>query len=143
MSPAPEPVVGPAQDCLVLLQSAPGERPGTVFKLGKSPCSIGRSSDNDIVLEEERVSRKHATLLRVDGGWEITDAGSRHGTWIEHVRIAEPVLLASGTRFHIGASIFKFLSGDDVESASHEEVYRSTISDALTCLANRRKLEEE
>src|SRR5262249_48444568 len=39
--------------------------------------------------------------------------------------------------------IFKFLTGDDVEFAYHDEIYRLSITDNLTGLANRRALENE
>ena len=143
MSPAPAPVWGPTQDCVVLLQAPPGELPGKVFRLGAALCRLGRGSDNDIVLEDERVSRHHATLERLDSGWAITDNRSAHGTWIDGARIKGTVPLVSGARFHVGTSIFKFVGGDDIESKVHEEIYRTTICDPLTGLANRRKLDQD
>jgi len=106
-------------------------------------CRLGRGSDNDIVLEDERVSRHHATLARLGSGWAIKDNRSAHGTWIDGARIKGTVPLMSGARFHVGTSIFKFVSGDDIESKVHEEIYRTTISDPLTGLDNRRKLEQD
>src|ERR1700752_3914996 len=40
--------------------------------------------------------------------------------------------VGSGDRIKIGLTIFKFLSGEDVEAQYHEEIYRMTIIDGLT-----------
>ncbi len=38
--------------------------------------------------------------------------------------------------------IFKYLSGDNIEAAYHEEIYRLTIEDGLTRISNKRYLDE-
>jgi hypothetical protein len=42
-------------------------------------ASIGRATDNDIVLNDFSVSRKHAFLKKEDGDWVIYDNGSTNG----------------------------------------------------------------
>lgn len=141
-SPAPPPSRRESQDCLVVLAGV-GQRLGTVLRLTKDQISVGRSSDNDFVLEDDRVSRQHAVLHRQDGRWAIADVGSRHGTWIDDARVDGYALLRNTARLQIGATIFKFLTGDDVESDVHEEIYRVSVTDGLTGLNNRRVLDEE
>jgi pSer/pThr/pTyr-binding forkhead associated (FHA) protein len=52
------------------------------ISIGSSPVTIGRSSNNDIVVSDSNVSRKHAEL-RDDGGlWILTDLGSTNGTLV-------------------------------------------------------------
>jgi diguanylate cyclase (GGDEF)-like protein len=53
------------------------------------------------------------------------------------------VKLRGGDRLKIGSHIFKFLTGDDVESAYHDEIYRLSITDNLTGIPNRRALRDE
>lgn len=43
--------------------------------------SIGRAVDQDFVVGDQRVSRKHARLSWVNGGFELTDLSS-YGTWV-------------------------------------------------------------
>src|SRR5476649_2328045 len=50
-----------------------------VFDLVKEEASIGRSSDNDIVLNDFSVSRRHAYLRRENGIWYLADNQSTNG----------------------------------------------------------------
>src|SRR5262249_38688527 len=51
-------------------------------------------------------------------------------------------MMRDGDYLRIGNTIFRFLSGGNVESEYHEEIYRLTIMDALTHVHNRRYLLE-
>lgn len=70
--------------------------------------SIGRSSDNDIVLVDARVSRRHAMIVRVGIGFVIHDTGSANGVEINSARIAGSAALAHGDEVRIGNSEFTF-----------------------------------
>jgi len=70
---------------------------------------IGRSSDLELVLLEEMVSRKHARLLHGESGLVITDLGSTNGTFVNGEKVTETVL-KEGDRFLIGTSIFKVVT---------------------------------
>jgi hypothetical protein len=60
----------------------PPERPGQAYV-------VGRHLDCDLVLDDESVSRRHASL-RLDGDrWLISDLGSRNGTHVNGWRVAE------------------------------------------------------
>jgi serine phosphatase RsbU (regulator of sigma subunit)/pSer/pThr/pTyr-binding forkhead associated (FHA) protein len=50
-------------------------------------ASIGRSSACEVVLADEAVSRRHASVHQANGTWFITDLGSRHGTMVNAVRL--------------------------------------------------------
>ncbi|RIK97376.1 MAG: hypothetical protein DCC71_21740 [Proteobacteria bacterium] len=47
----------------------------------------GRSSDCDVVLAQDEVSRRHARFERVDGRYEVRDLGSVNGTFVNGRRI--------------------------------------------------------
>lgn len=59
--------------------------------------SIGRSPDNDIVLDQPRASRIHARLRPAGRDWVIRDLNSTNGTWFKGERIEERRLVAGDT----------------------------------------------
>jgi hypothetical protein len=72
---------------------------------------IGRSSDLDMVLVEDMVSRKHARIgMQGDQIW-IEDLGSTNGTFVNGEKIKR-ARLKEGDRVLIGTSILKLISGD-------------------------------
>lgn len=58
----------------------------------KKRISIGRTNDNDIVLENRAVSRKHATIEFNDNAAVIIDNESLNGTFVNNRKISEEVL---------------------------------------------------
>lgn len=69
-----------------LLISRKGEAP-RAHNLEKQPVTIGRSSDNDIALNAEGISRRHARLERTAAGWRILDLGSTNGTLLDNAKL--------------------------------------------------------
>lgn len=74
---------------------------------------IGRSSDLDMVLVEEMVSRRHARILMEEGVISIEDLGSTNGTFVNGEKIQRGVL-KEGDRILIGTSILKVVPASDV-----------------------------
>jgi hypothetical protein len=72
---------------------------------------IGRSSDLDMVLVEDMVSRKHAKISTIGGQIVIQDLGSTNGTFVNGEKIKK-VRLKEGDRILIGTSIIKLVSVD-------------------------------
>ena len=105
---------------------------GKRFPLDTSPLRIGRGSENTLVLEGDSVSRRHARLEYRDDKWWCYDEGSTNGTFVNDRPVAYELPLANGARIKVGSTIFKYLSGHDVEAQYHEEIYRLTIVDGLT-----------
>src|SRR5437868_11531557 len=72
---------------------------------------VGRSSDLDMVLVEDMVSRKHARIaMQQDQIW-IEDLGSTNGTFVNGEKIKR-ARLKEGDRVPIGTSILKVIAGD-------------------------------
>jgi pSer/pThr/pTyr-binding forkhead associated (FHA) protein len=95
---------------------------------------IGRSSELDMVLVEDMVSRKHAKITTDDKTVSIQDLGSTNGTFVNGEKIRK-VELKDGDRILIGTSIVKlvYVDGENTNSLSETEA-RSRM--AVT--ANRR-----
>lgn len=77
------------------------------FMLNKPVMNIGRAPNNDIVIPEQTVSGKHATIHVQKGSFFLTDLGSTNGTFVNGSRI-ENHLLKSGDLIKFGAAQCKF-----------------------------------
>jgi len=78
--------------------------------------SIGRTADNDIVLDgEDTVSRRHAELSQTDARWELRDLGSSNGTHLNGVRLGpdETVQVGPSDVIGIGAVTLRLRAVDD------------------------------
>src|SRR5207244_5207124 len=73
-------------------------------ELGDKTLSIGRSSQNDLCLDDPGVSRAHARIERMYQGYFVVDAGGKNGTFVNDVRIVEPTLLKKGDCVRVGSS---------------------------------------
>jgi hypothetical protein len=72
----------------------PDVAPGTQLLLGRSRAS-------DVRFLEPSVSRRHAALQRVEGGWLLVDRASTHGTRLNGRRI-QRAILADGDEVTLG-----------------------------------------
>jgi pSer/pThr/pTyr-binding forkhead associated (FHA) protein len=66
--------------------------------------TIGREG-TDVVIDDDELSRRHAALRPARGGVELEDLGSLNGTFVDGRRIEAPMLLGSGARIKMGATI--------------------------------------
>jgi len=119
-------------DCLVVIYTKEPTLLGKRFVLDTSPMRIGRGTENHIVLDGDSVSRRHAHLEQRGPAWYGVDDGSTNGTYVNDEQIVREQVLSNGDRVKVGPTIFKYLSGQDVEAQYHEEIYRMTIIDGLT-----------
>ena len=62
------------------------------FPLDRPSISIGRHADQDIVLSDTFVSRRHAVLHQTAAGYEIEDLASSHGTYVNGARVQNALL---------------------------------------------------
>ena len=69
--------------------------------LGPEPLAIGRDPQNDVVLDDRRVSRKHAEIRLRLGRFTLYDLQSTNGTYVNGRRVAE-IVLSDGDRLSIG-----------------------------------------
>ena len=83
---------------------------GTRLELTDRSWIIGRSTDTDIVLASPDVSRRHAELRTVDGGWTISDLGSTNGLTVNGTEVTD-YHLGDGDEIAIGRFSLVFHSG--------------------------------
>ena len=72
------------------------------FPLAGEEVSIGRGVDNDVVLPDASVSRRHAVVRREGERWEVVDQGSTNGVLLNRSRVQQAALRA-GDVLRIGA----------------------------------------
>ncbi|HWO94104.1 MAG TPA: FHA domain-containing protein [Dehalococcoidia bacterium] len=83
-----------------------GQTVGAEYGIAVLPCTIGRSPECDIVLEDLRVSRRHARLTRDGEAFIIEDLGSANGTWLDGARI-EQAHVHDGATLTLGGPRFR------------------------------------
>jgi two-component system cell cycle response regulator len=132
---------GSGDDCLVIIYSPDEHNFGKRQVLGSEALRIGRERGNQIVLPSDSVSRRHCRIDLRKTGWFIKDLGSTNGTYVND-ELVEEYQLRRGDQVKVGDTIFKYLSGQDVEAQYHETIYRMTIMDGLTNVHNKRYLLE-
>lgn len=129
------------QDCLVIIYSGDARQFGKRHVLGPDPVTMGRGSENTIVLENDSVSRRHCRIERRGRSYAVHDLDSTNGTYVND-EIVTDYTLRRGDQVKVGDTILKFLSGSDMEAQYHETIYKMTIVDGLTGVNNKRFLME-
>jgi len=80
-----------------------------VYPLQVGVNTLGRSSENDVVVEDAYASRRHcAILLHSTEKAELHDTASKNGTFLNGQRLAGPTLLKPGDEIRISARPFVF-----------------------------------
>ena len=126
------------QVCLVVIY---GSTLGRKYDLTEDVITIGRDQSNSIVLDVDSVSRRHARIEAFGKDRFLVDLNSTNGTYLND-SLAVRERLKNGDLVKVGDTIFKYLSGANIESAYHEEIYTMTVTDGLTQIPNKRYLLE-
>ena len=98
---------------------------------------IGRSSDLDMVLVEDMVSRKHAKIVTDGKVVSIQDLGSTNGTFVNGEKIRN-VQLKDGDRILVGTSIIKLVAGSGEVRAPAASLSEIEARSKLQVTASRR-----
>jgi sRNA-binding regulator protein Hfq len=89
-----------------------GPHSGDVFKLQSGINTVGRSSDNVIVLSKDKeISRRHALILQESGRFVVQDQNSLNGTFVNDEQITGPRYLEDGDEILVGLSTLKYQEG--------------------------------
>jgi hypothetical protein len=79
-----------------------GPTAGNVYALEKTEMFIGRDLDNDIVINDPEVSRRHARLFLQGKTYVLEDLGSTNGTVVNGQRLMGPYILKDGDAITLG-----------------------------------------
>lgn len=91
------------------------------FQLDRKVVTLGRGTENDIMIDSGSVSVHHAEMRRVEGGYELHDIGSTNGIKLDGVR-HEFIPLHSGSSLKIGDAAFDFsLTVEELEALEREK----------------------
>ena len=115
-----------------------GRAVGKMFKIDGNKMVVGRFAGNEIVLDDEGVSRAHANVERNALGLILVDNASTNGVFVNGIRI-ERHLLEDGDKVQLGSSaILKFSYQDEVEERAQKQLYDSATRDGLTSCFNKK-----
>lgn len=100
--PLPEtPPIGPDESLFALhIHSPTGNQQRSEFPMRE--ITIGRSSESDLILRRNDISRRHARILMRDGRFILLDLKSENGTYVNGRRIGSPQVVKPGDCIAIG-----------------------------------------
>jgi FHA domain len=102
--------LGPrARTGALVVLSSPALKEDSERTLDSSPVTIGRSSDNDMALEEDEFASAHHARVepRRDGVW-VEDVGSTNGTFVNGSKLSRPQRLTAGDVIRVGETDLRF-----------------------------------
>ncbi len=94
----------PIPTLIVQREDAPDEE----IRWEQSVLTIGRDPTNNLVIDDKRVSRRHARFERDDVGFYIHDLESTNGTYLNQQRISGAQLLRNNDEVWVGDRVIVF-----------------------------------
>lgn len=98
------PAVSQSEPTLTVLY---GKQEGIVYRLTGTQARVGRSPKCEVFLNDMTVSREHALLEKVGGGWSIKDTGSFNGVWVNNANV-DHVMLKDRDIIQIGCFVLRY-----------------------------------
>ncbi|GAB3962721.1 FHA domain-containing protein [Plantactinospora veratri] len=95
-------------ELLPILTVTSGPLRGASFRLRPGVRRIGREDGADVLLDDPKVSRWHATVELTAGRVLLTDTGSTNGTWLNDERLSGHTELRDGDRIRLGNLELRF-----------------------------------
>ncbi|WP_232547377.1 FHA domain-containing protein [Propioniciclava soli] len=86
------------------LRITQGQQQGLTMELGQA-LQIGRSTDCQLILDDDYVSTRHARIVRGERGYLVEDLGSTNGTYLNNERISTPVPFTPNDTLRIGRTL--------------------------------------
>ena len=82
-----------------------------VFPLKNAFTIVGRSLECEIVISDPHISSKHIQIGKTAQGFTLSDLGSVNGTFVNDVKLLNPVMLRDGDEILIGVTKLVFSEG--------------------------------
>src|SRR6516162_8911682 len=115
--------------------------------LGPGILTIGRASDNQLVVNPATASSHHAEIRSGVSGYSLTDLGSTNGTFVNEQPLAPhlPRLLQGGDRIRIGDKVFLYEAGrpDFQRPPVQENSYKDVPTERMSAIENRAMSQSE
>lgn len=109
---------------LIVLQ---GPDKGRTLRASDDLCVIGRGGSG-IALSDPTVSRRHAELHLVVGGWQLSDLNSVNGTFLNGVRVAKPMRLKHGDQIRVGSTLMVYAGDESVQQYAGAGIPRDLVT---------------
>lgn len=96
-------------DTGIYLRVEEGLSKGKVFTLSAGGVYVIGREGADVVLNDDKISRKHAEIgLYGPGAYVLRDLASTNGTWINDRRVGEKSKLENGNLIRVGDTLIRF-----------------------------------
>ena len=90
-----------------IIEAVEGPAKGSLWGIGEDGCVLGRGDDVQVRLIDPGVSRRHLKLQVLRGELCVEDLGSHNGTHLGKRQLTQPVLVKSGSKLSLGASVIR------------------------------------
>ena len=97
----------------LILELVEGAEPGRTFPLD-ADASVGRDPAQEIAIDDEQVSRRHARFSVAGGTATVEDLGSRNGTYVNGQVLQGSRTLVPGDRVRIGLTVLELRDREQV-----------------------------
>jgi pSer/pThr/pTyr-binding forkhead associated (FHA) protein len=119
-----------------------------LIPLSGTPVTVGRRSDNDVVIDESTVSRRHALVMETPTGFVARDLSTTNGTFVnrDNIGLGERPL-KHGDEIRLGGSQVKLIFREEGSNTVTIKAQSSAtgpigIADVEPSVAARRDLEK-
>jgi DNA-binding NtrC family response regulator len=89
-----------------------GSDAGAELALPAVGVVVGADAACDVVLADPAASAKHLTIVPRNNGFEVTDLGSKNGTFLDGVAVTK-ALVPVGTTLRVGSTLVQLLPGEE------------------------------
>lgn len=116
------------------------------FSFNKKNIIIGRNKNNDISINDEKISKIHCEINVISNHQieqiVIVDLNSTNGTYVNGESINQKSM-KSGDKIEIGDTVLRLSYDDDIEREYHTKLFDFAAKDSLTELYNKRYIINE
>lgn len=75
--------------------------------------SLGRDSENNLILDESYISKRHAVIIKKDDGYYIEDLNSSNGTFLNGKQVMSSTRIYDQDIIELGSFQYRFNQGDE------------------------------